>query len=356
MTSFDEEYEAATASLEEFGEKIVSLLKDLLRSNNMAFHNVDFRVKEKESASRKLTSSGNDFASVEELYDLLGVRIITYFVDNVDTVGKMVRKEFSTDSVRSVDKRSLLDPDRFGYLSLHYIASISRPRIKLPEWALYGKLEFELQIRSILQHSWAEIEHDLGYKSPTAIPDKIRRRFSRLAGVLEMADDEYKAIRTALEAHAKSVDNSVKAGRSTLIDRDSIASLSLSSAVVRETDLKIASATGYPLEDIVAPGYADKRAEDLRSAGLKTTGEVTSELELNGAKIAELATRWFNRTDKNYRDPIDELSRGISLFYLYLHLEASKGIDAVHNLRLFTRSRPQEAELFYKLHQSIFNS
>ena len=50
----------------------------------------------------------------------------------------------------------------------------------------------EIQIRTVMQHAWAEIEHDLGYKSKEDIPDKYRRQFSILAGLIELADDKRK--------------------------------------------------------------------------------------------------------------------------------------------------------------------
>jgi ppGpp synthetase/RelA/SpoT-type nucleotidyltranferase len=57
-----------------------------------------------------------------------------------------------------------LEPDRFGYLSVHYIAAIGPTRRDLAEWVHYGGMRFEIQIRSILQHAWPEIEHDLGQR------------------------------------------------------------------------------------------------------------------------------------------------------------------------------------------------
>src|SRR6185503_1723451 len=59
---------------------------------------------------------------------------------------------------------------------------------------------FEVQIRSILQHAWAEIEHDIGYKSPRALSYPTRRSFARLASLLELADIEFTRLRAEVRA------------------------------------------------------------------------------------------------------------------------------------------------------------
>jgi ppGpp synthetase/RelA/SpoT-type nucleotidyltranferase len=113
----------------------------------------------------------------------------------------MVEREFVVDRTNSVDKRTLLDPDRFGYQSLHYVAALSVARTGLAEYGRFTGLRVEIQIRSTLQHAWAEIEHDLGYKSAAGVPRDIRRRFSRIAGLLELADEEFSVIRRDLDAY-----------------------------------------------------------------------------------------------------------------------------------------------------------
>ena len=105
------------------------------------------------------------------------MRIITYFAEEVDAVAQLIEREFTIDRKNSIDKRMALDPDQFGYLSVHYIVSLAANRSQLPEYAALSGLSAEIQIRSILQHAWAEIEHDLGYKSQTAVPRDVVRQF-----------------------------------------------------------------------------------------------------------------------------------------------------------------------------------
>jgi ppGpp synthetase/RelA/SpoT-type nucleotidyltranferase len=106
----------------------------------------------------------------------------------------------------TIDKRKTLSPNVFGYLSVHYVVSFDKNRLKKKAFADYKDIRFEIQIRSILQHAWAEIEHDLGYKSEIEVPDEIRRKFSRLAGLLEIADSEFISLRDISKNYALDVE------------------------------------------------------------------------------------------------------------------------------------------------------
>jgi ppGpp synthetase/RelA/SpoT-type nucleotidyltranferase len=162
-------------------------------------------VKTRESLSQKLKRPDREYDSLDQITDLAGIRIITYFEPDVNQIASIIEDEFEIQWSDSEDKRSLLDPDRFGYSSVHYIASFSEVRCALTEYRHFAGFRFEVQIRSILQHAWAEIEHDLGYKSELSIPRETRRRFSRVAGLLELADAEFTAIRSELEEYANRV-------------------------------------------------------------------------------------------------------------------------------------------------------
>jgi putative GTP pyrophosphokinase len=97
--------------------------------------------------------------------------------------------------MESSDKGDVLrKEERFGYLSVHYLVPLLRQRTDLPEYRRFDGLVAEIQVRTILQHAWAEIEHDIQYKSLTTIPSGVRRRFMSLAGLLEIADREFQAV------------------------------------------------------------------------------------------------------------------------------------------------------------------
>jgi putative GTP pyrophosphokinase len=81
--------------------------------------------------------------------------------------------------------------------AIHYLVKINPDRTRLAEYESFSNAIVEIQVRTILQHAWAEIEHDIQYKSATTIPSEIRRRFMSLAGMLEIADREFQTIQDA---------------------------------------------------------------------------------------------------------------------------------------------------------------
>src|SRR5258708_36248047 len=78
--------------------------------------------------------------------------------------------------------------EKFGYQSVHYLVKLRANRTALPEYARFSGLVAEVQVRTVLQHAWAEIEHDIQYHSAEAIPAAIRRRVMSRAGMLEIAE------------------------------------------------------------------------------------------------------------------------------------------------------------------------
>ncbi len=274
--AFDSEYARLTKSLPDFGAALGRLMKDLLKADDIRFHRVDYRVKSKESAARKIAAGGG-LRTLESLTDLLGIRIITYFGNEVDLVANVVKREFVIDDKNSVDKSALLDPDRFGYLSMHFIAMLGDGRVALTEYQRFRGIPFEVQIRSILQHAWAEIEHDLGYKAEAAIPRNVRRRFSRLAGVLELADDEFVEIRQQINAHQATASQDIRKGDLAIeIDQDSLSAFVQTSEQIGELDEIIAQSMNGAVQQRVDGGFLGRLAVVLVELGFQSVEELSN--------------------------------------------------------------------------------
>ena len=148
--------------------------------------------------------------SVVVYTDLAGVRIIAYFPSDIDKIVPLIAKKFNIDSKHSRDRRLSSDPAIFGYASVHFVVEFNPQMLKLPEYALFNKMKCEIQVRTILQHAWAEIEHDIVYKSLGEIPFRVRRRFACLAGLLEIADREFESLRQDEMAVRQAIQGRIK--------------------------------------------------------------------------------------------------------------------------------------------------
>jgi hypothetical protein len=247
---------------------------------------------------------------------LSGVRIICYFANQVDKVAEIIDSNFIVHPELSTDKRKVLDPDRFGYLSLHYVVELSEDRAKLQEYGKFKNLLCEVQMRSILQHAWAEIEHDLGYKSSMEIPREIRRRFCRLAGLLELADDEFEGIKEDITQYSEKVAAQITTTpEKILIDKVSLEHYLKSSPIVKEITKAIAHSinTSFQLDTI---HYRPLDIETLGYFGIMNIDELDKVFKENKEKIIAFAREWL----KPYKEDIF-VDLGMPLFSL-LHMMA----------------------------------
>ena len=99
----------------------------------------------------------------------------------------------------------MLEADQFGYRSTHFIVKIKSEWLKAPNYRNLENLKAEIQIRTVLMHAWAEIEHKLAYKKKSHIPDIFRRKFSRLSAKLEEADKQFEKLRKEVASYKEDV-------------------------------------------------------------------------------------------------------------------------------------------------------
>ena len=186
------------------GDKLIDIIRASLDGATVKYHSVTHRVKGQNSLFRKIQDHPDkNYTTLESITDLLGLRVITYFVDDVDVVRDILKAQFELDLQNCVDKRASDNPTEFGYSSLHLVATLGSNRHQLPEYEKFAGLKFEIQIRTVLQHAWAEIEHDHVYKPKEAVPSDLRRIFSRIAALLEVADLDFQRVRNESDSKQK---------------------------------------------------------------------------------------------------------------------------------------------------------
>jgi putative GTP pyrophosphokinase len=204
---------------------------EALKRRDIWPHSIEARAKDPASFGRKAAKPSKLDPNrpmypnpLEQITDKAAIRIITFFPRTVQEIDQMLREEFSV--LEHMDKgESLLEEERFGYQSVHYLVSLNKVRTSLPEYQRFADAIVEVQVRTILQHAWAEIEHDIQYKSSATIPRDIKRRFMSLAGLLEIADREFQAIQDA--------DRDLAQQAQTLISAGNLSSVEITSASLK---------------------------------------------------------------------------------------------------------------------------
>lgn len=193
-----------------FTNVIEALIETILRESNVFYHSVSGRVKTENSFLEK--TKRKEYSSPEQMTDISGVRIITYTTAEIPKACKIIEREFDVDVRNSGDKLEKLDPNQVGYLSVHYVLRLKQSRTVLSEYKPYEGLFCEVQIRSLLQHAWAEIEHDKNYKFSGILPKDIRRRFYLVAGTLELMDREFSNLTEEIDKYAEYVQKQTEKG------------------------------------------------------------------------------------------------------------------------------------------------
>lgn len=196
-----QEYRDVLPQCKTVAKEVYNTLKSTFEQAGLLVAAIEYRVKAEESLAGKLELKGGKYKSLADITDIIGLRVITFYTDDVDKVASAVERLFTVDWDNSVDKRKIHEIDSFGYLSLHYICS--------KEGFPY---RFEIQMRTVLQHAWANMNHDTGYKSGVEIPKMYLRNLSRLAGMLELVDEQFSLIRSELTDYRRRVRALVASG------------------------------------------------------------------------------------------------------------------------------------------------
>lgn len=202
---------------------VVAIIKGLLSASGIPFLAVEGRTKAHKSIEEKIKRKGYKQPQ-QQITDITGIRVILYFESDVHKVSDLIVSAFSVDEKQSLDKSALLAVDRIGYRSVHYVCDLGRARAKLPEYEGMAGLKFEVQIRTVLQHAWAEIAHDRNYKFSGKLPPAMERELHLYAGMLEVADKGFDKLSKEIDSYSREVTGGLAIEGDTYIDSISLPS------------------------------------------------------------------------------------------------------------------------------------
>lgn len=303
------QYRKYRPQLQELLQLVYDQLWKVFREQGVELNTIEHRVKTEESLIGKLERKGEKYQNLEDITDLVGLRIITFYTDDVDKAAAIIKNLYVVDWDNSVDKRKVHELTSFGYNSLHYIC-------RLKKGPLSG-IPFEIQMRTALQHVWSSIEHDIGYKGAVKLPPEYRRQFSRLAGMLELADDEFSRLRTTMADYRRQVQALVKSGK---LDDVPLSTDSFRSYLELHPFERLNQRIAAVNQAEVFPVSLMPFLPVLETFRLQTLGDVQRFIDENSEDAYQLALSQLAVTD------LDILSETIGLLYLSLvHVLKSGG-------------------------------
>jgi predicted RNase H-like nuclease/ppGpp synthetase/RelA/SpoT-type nucleotidyltranferase len=187
------EYESRRPGLMAATDHYLTLVTGLLDDAGINYLSITARTKSVESFAAKTdrrSADGTPLYSepLVEITDLIGLRVITYLREDVDTVANLLTEEMRLLDDRDMGQETARE-GRWGYASRHLLVGVEG--VQQPA---------SIQVRTVLQHAWAEFEHEIRYKGsiPAAHAPDLNRRFTLAAGLLELADREFSAVRDRL--------------------------------------------------------------------------------------------------------------------------------------------------------------
>jgi len=299
------EFRKMRPTLELIASKAFDMLTQALRTQGIYVTAIEHRVKAEKSLTGKIELKGAKYKSIDDITDLVGLRIITFYTDDVDKVAVIAKGLFDIDWQQSVDKRKLHQLDAFGYNSLHYIC-----RLKAADAVDKDcNPRFELQMRTALQHVWSTMEHDIRYKGNVKVPREYLRQLSRLAGMMELIDDEFSRLRLALTDYRRQTLALVRSGQldDVPLSRDSFRSY-LELKPFDRLNQRIAAVNQAEVFPVSMLSYL----RVLESLGMETLGDVQHFIDDNSDDAYQLALAQLAVTE------LDILSSNTALQYLCL--------------------------------------
>ncbi|KAB7728037.1 hypothetical protein F5984_19985 [Rudanella paleaurantiibacter] len=179
--------------LKDWGKKvdqtIADLVKDLVMEKRVQM-SPDFRIKQEDSFIKKVTVTKKYNNPITDTSDKVATRIVLLTTNDVKEVSERLKAYASWNISHDKDWEKEIEkaPNSFGYQSAHFVVwPIEKASDELDVLAL----KCEIQVRTLLQHAYAEVSHDHVYKGPYKSDKAILRKLARSMALMESTDEYF---------------------------------------------------------------------------------------------------------------------------------------------------------------------
>lgn len=159
------------------------------------------KVVEKIFRKPKLFPNKLSFSSLTKMHDTIGLRIIVYFSSQLSLIDRELRNSSFFELDENTPPEAFFEPEKLmrlglshienkqkdsGYTSIHYMVRLKDSSVPLNERPV-----FEIQVRTLAQELWCELEHVLSYKPETRPNLSAKRRFQILSRDVSVIDEHF---------------------------------------------------------------------------------------------------------------------------------------------------------------------
>jgi ppGpp synthetase/RelA/SpoT-type nucleotidyltranferase len=282
-SELQKEYELSAPLCEQFGRELTRQLEELLSEKNISLgFPLQCRVKKIDSILEKIERSSLEITHVQELNDLIGLRIILLFRRDVESVKALIKKNLKVFSEE--DTQSRLGESEFGYSSVHFQVGLLSSWKKMPTFKKSGELRAEIQVRTVAQHIWATASHILQYKRETGVPPPVRRSIHRASALLETVDLEFERVLEERNSYLKRPKGNLSED---VLNVDLLAKILDELLPAKNKDTEEKENYADLLQDLFAfsiksgPQLRDLLAENLEAVFAEEEGEIKQRLGLD---------------------------------------------------------------------------
>ncbi|MBF0262006.1 MAG: hypothetical protein HQL97_09265, partial [Magnetococcales bacterium] len=186
LDQYDESFELYRA----YSERLMINLGEVFNKTSLPISAISGDLMSRSSLKKFLTERGGYYSRLRDIENLITVRVVVYFSDDIDLAVTLINKEFALDdSFQPVSE--IPDQDRFGINTRRFDIKLVTDQYARPEYQRFNGLKAELEIRTVLQHSWSEVKGIFDVLvGKSRLPGQNVNKLAQISYLLKMADEE----------------------------------------------------------------------------------------------------------------------------------------------------------------------